>query len=283
TKELTKREAFHVQSSPMTTNPPDYHVHSRFSADSRASMADACTVAVAKGIGEIGFTDHYDLHPDESPRDWLDLERWAEELDRCREKFRGRLAIRAGIEIGEPHLFVEPVRDMLARYPFDYAIGSLHWVGRESIFLPDYFDRSPQAAFGSYFEELERMTRSGEFDILGHLDVPVRTSFDIYGGYDPSPFEPLIRPVLKNCISRGIALEVNTGTLRRSAGVLTPGRSILDWYAEMGGELLTLGSDAHRAEHVGAGLDVALLAASAAGLRYLTMFQRRVPRSVALA
>jgi histidinol-phosphatase (PHP family) len=118
------------------------------------------------------------------------------------------------------------------------------------------------------------MTRTGEFHILSHLDVPVRTAFGIYGSYDPVPFEALIRPVLRNCIDRDIALEINAGTLRRSAAILTPSLPILEWYAEMGGLHLTLGSDAHRPEHVGAGLKDALAAARTAGLRHLTKFER---------
>jgi histidinol-phosphatase (PHP family) len=253
--------------------PHDYHMHTRFSPDSKAAMSDMCAAAVARGIPEIGFTEHYDLHPDENPRDWLNLDRWAEELEHCRSEFAGRLIIRAGIEIGEPHLFAHEARQMLARYPFDYALGSLHWVGSGNVFMADYFERTPEEAFGSYFEELERMTRTGEFHILSHLDVPVRTAFGIYGSYNPVPFETLIRPVLRNCIDRGIALEINAGTLRRSAAILTPGPPILEWYAEMGGLHLTLGSDAHRAEHVGSGLDAALAAARTAGLRHLTRFE----------
>lgn len=262
--------------------PHDYHMHTSFSADCSATMSDMCAAAAARGIPEIGFTEHYDLHPDENPRDWLDLDRWAQELETCRRQYAGRLVIRAGIEIGEPHLFAEEVRHMRAKFPFDYALGSLHWVGKESIFTPDYFRRAAEEAFGRYFEELERMTRSGEFEILGHLDVPVRTGFEIYGSYDPRRFEMQIRPVLRNCIDRGIALEVNSGTLRRNAAVLTPGLAILEWYAEMGGEHLTMGSDAHRPSHVAAGLDVALATAKAAGLKYLTQFEGRQARLIPL-
>ena len=259
----------------------DYHLHSRFSADSRAEMSDMCAAAVAAGVPEIGFAEHYDLHPDEQPRDWFDLDRWASDLEQCRRQYAGRLIIRAGIEIGEPHLFAGEVRQMMARYPFDYSIGSLHWVGRESIFWPRYFARTSEEAYGGYFDELGRMSRSGEFDILGHLDVPIRTAFDIYGSYDPREYEEQIRAVLRNCIDRGIAVEVNAGTLRRNAAVLTPGQVILEWYARMGGERLTLGSDAHQPGHVALGLDVALAAAEAAQLKHLTQFDSRQAKRIA--
>lgn len=260
--------------------PHDYHIHSNFSADSKASMEEMCRRAALLGVPEIGFADHYDLHPDENPRNWLRLEPWLEELAYCRKTFSNRLVIRAGIEIGEPHLFQAETRAILERAPFDYAIGSLHWIGRSTVFHPDYFQRPAEEAFGLYFEELARMTQCGDFDVLGHLDVPARTSFDLYGSYDPRCYESLIRPVLSHCIERGIALDVNTSGLRRRARVLMPGVEILRWYADMGGRHVTLGSDAHRVEQVAMHLDVALEAVKQAGLTHLTQFELRRPRLV---
>lgn len=263
--------------------PHDYHLHTNFSVDCKAPMAEMCRSAAAKGIPEIGFTEHYDLHPDEPYPDWFRLDEWAAELERCRAEFAEQLVIRAGIEIGEPHLFQNEARAMLERYPFDYALGSLHWVGRESIFDPKYFQsRSSAEAFRLFFEELERMTRVGGFDILSHFDVPVRTAREIYGGYDSREYEDYIRPVLRNCIEHGIALDLNTAALRRKANVLTPGVDILRWYAEMGGERVTLGSDAHRPEQLGLHLDAALDAAREAGLKYVTQFELRQARLVPL-
>jgi histidinol-phosphatase (PHP family) len=262
--------------------PHDYHIHSHFSADSRAPLDQMCRIAVALGIPEIGFAEHYDLHPDEDPRDWLRLEPWLEELGRCRAEFSGRLVIRAGIEIGEPHLFRDEMNAMLARAPFDYVIGSLHWVGRESVFDAAYFQRPAEEAFNLYFAELARMTASGGFDILGHLDVPVRTGFGFYGSYDPAKYEPMIREVLRNCIEHGIALDVNTSALRRKAQVLLPGLPILRWYAEMGGKRVTLGSDAHRPEQVASHFAVALDAVRTAGLEALAQYELRRVNLVAL-
>jgi histidinol-phosphatase (PHP family) len=251
--------------------PHDFHIHSNYSADSHASMSELCARAVALGIPEIGFAEHYDLHPDENPRDWLRLEPWWAELEKCRAAFSGRLFIRAGIEIGEPHLFAAEAQAMLSRAAFDYAIGSLHWVGRRAVFDP------------AYFEELERMTRMGGFDVLGHLDVPARASSDRRGCYNPLLYEGPIRAVLNNCIKHGIALDVNTSALRRRAQILMPGLDILRWYVEMGGRHVTLGSDAHRSDQVAAGLDQAMGAISAAGLKCVTRFERREKRLVCFA
>src|SRR3989304_2564730 len=177
----------------------DYHVHSNFSCDCQATMAEMCRSAIAKGIPEIGFTEHYDLHPNEGCRDWFKLDEWAAELEKCRVEFGGQLTIRAGIEIGEPHIFQTETQAMLKRYPFDYVLGSLHWVGVETIFDPGYFRRRTQdEAFTAYFVELERLTRIGEFDILSHFDVLIRAWGEMGGQYDPLEYEDAIRPVLRN-------------------------------------------------------------------------------------
>jgi histidinol-phosphatase (PHP family) len=262
--------------------PHDYHTHSNFSADCRFAMPDMCLSAIEKGISEIGFTEHFDLHPDDTTRDWFRLEPWVAELERCRSVFAGQLIIRAGIELGEPHLFQEGTREILSQYPFDYALGSLHWVGRESVFDRTSFQRPADEAFRLYFEELARMADAGGFEILSHFDVPVRTAFEVYGEYDACRYEEPARAVLAKCIERGIAVEINSAALRRPANVLNPGPHILRWYAEMGGEMLTLGSDAHRPEHLAADLDVAVQAARDAGFKYVTRFEQRKGQQVPL-
>jgi len=187
------------------------------------------------------------------------------------------------MELGEPHIFKKEARAMQASYEFDYTLGSLHWVGDESVFNPAYFKkRQPKEAFALFFEELERMTSVGGFDILSHFDVVVRTAHQIYGSYDPRDYEDYIRPVLKNCVEHGIALDINTKGLRTKINMLTPNEDILRWYVEMGGERVTLGSDSHEPKFVGAGCDVALRAAQAAGLKHLTYFEKRQAKLVLL-
>lgn len=265
--------------------PHDYHMHSHFSCDCQASMAEMCAAAVARGIAEIGFSEHYDLHAGEADncRDSFRLEPWAAELERQRAAFAGRLTVRAGIEIGEPHIFHAETRALLARYPFDYVLGSLHWVGPHSVFDMDYFRANTEAdAFRLFYEELERLTAVGDFDILSHFDVPVRTSFAVYGRYAALEHVDALRPALRHCVERGLALDLNTSALRRRANTLTPGLDILRLYVEMGGERVTLGSDAHRPEQVGSHLETAMQIASEAGLRYLTHFEGREARLVAM-
>ncbi len=262
--------------------PQDYHIHSHHSVDCKSSMREMCDAAIRAGIPEIGFAEHFDLHPMDPARGWFKLERWAGELGECRRTMRGRLRIRAGLEAGEPHLYTNEMRQLLDRYSFDYVIGSVHWIGDDFLFDPAFFLRPAAEAFGMYFRELNRMTTEAEMDVLGHLDVPARLSAGHYGEYNPSHFEEMIRPVLQKCIERGIALDINTAAIRRGIRVLTPGFEILSWYRTMGGNRITLGSDAHRPEHVGADLHYALDAVRRAGLRYLTFYERREARLIPL-
>ena len=260
--------------------PHDYHLHSHYSCDSKATIAEQCAAAVAKGLPEIGVSDHFDLHPLDECSGYFKLAEWVAEIDRARAEFAGRLIVRAGIEVGEPHIYQAETQALLAAYPFDYALGSLHWVGNEIVFDPKYFERPADEAFGRFFEELERMTRAGGFDVLSHFDVVVRTGLPVYGEYEPRRYAEAIRAVLKNCIEHGIALDINSQGLRRPCGVLTPNLEVLTWYVELGGERVTLGSDAHQPQDIGADLDAALAAARAAGLKYVTQFERREARLV---
>ena len=260
--------------------PPDYHLHSHYSCDSKASIAEQCIGAIRKGLPEIGITDHFDWHPGDECRGFFRPIEWAAEFDRVQREFADRLIVRAGIELGEPHIYRTECQALLDSYPFDYALGSLHWVGDEIVFDRHYFDRPMDEAYGLFFEELEYMTRAGGFDVLSHFDVVVRVGAPIYGRYDPARYEDAIRAVLRNCIDHGIALDVNTQGLRGRCQLLTPGVEILTWYREMGGERVTLGSDAHDPDYIGANFDAALEAMQAARLKYVTQFEKREARLI---
>jgi histidinol-phosphatase (PHP family) len=263
--------------------PHDYHLHSNFSCDCKASLVEQCISAIQKGLPEIGITDHFDLHPGDECRGFFRPGEWAAEFEQARQEFEGRLVVRAGIELGEPHLYRAECQALLQSYPFDYALGSLHWVGDEVVFDRRYFRRPADEAYGLFFEELECMTRAGGFDVLSHFDVVARVGAPLYGGYDPRRHAEVIRAVLKNCIDHGIALDLNTQGLRNRCQLLTPGVEILRWFREMGGERVTLGSDAHTPDDIAANFDAALDALRAAGLNTVTQFERRQAKLVKIA
>lgn len=236
-----------------------------------------CLGAIANGITLLGFTEHFDLLAVDPCFNYLDLDGWWKELQRCRSLFSGQLKLLAGIELGEPHRYPDQIRRVLADHPWDYALGSLHWVGDELIFDREYFRRQPDQAYRDYFTELGQMAADAEFDILAHMDVVKRLGFDVYGPYHAARYEPEIRTILHTLAGRGLALEINTGQLRRPMGECSPASPVLDWFRQEGGQWVTLGSDAHQPDHIGFQLEAAAEAARAAGFDRVAWFEQRAP------
>lgn len=260
----------------------DYHIHTSFSCDCQVTMPSMCHAAVEKGIPEIGFSEHLDLMPEDRGYASFRVGAWWEELVWCRETFRDRLTIRAGLEVGELHRFRESADEVIQRFPWDYVLGALHWVDSESVFDRAYFRRPVDAAYRDYFRELRRLVEPGGFDVLAHMDVVKRYGVTHYGPYDPKSYEDEIRAVLRACAERGIALEVNTGTLRRPIAVTSPDELVLRWFREEGGEWVTMGSDAHLASDVGYGMQEVMATVRAAGFDRLARFERRRPVALPL-
>ena len=255
--------------------PLDYHIHSLFSCDCNESMEAMARAAITSGIRQIGFSDHFDPIPLDKCHDYFKPQAWWDAYHDCCTLFADSLTIQAGIEIGETHRFPDETRKMLQVYPWDYVLGSLHWVGDAVVFGSNYFECTPDEAYKRYFTELLQMVRQGDFDILAHMDVVKRYGFDNYGQFHPDEYEEEIRAVLRAAAKRGLAIEINTSTLRRSVGQTSPAPLILEWFREEGGENITLGSDAHHAEHVGYGLHHAIESVLKAGFNHLTGFKRR--------
>ena len=253
----------------------DYHVHSSFSCDSKASMESLCRAAIDAGIAELGLSDHFDLHPLDPCSGHLDLDGWWDEFRRCQEIFAGELTLRSGVEVSEPHRYPRQVEQLLKSFPWDYSLGSLHWVGDECVFDSSYFNSTQDEVYRRDFKELERMVDEGEFDILAHFDVVKRYGFEFYGPFHPESYEDLIRPILSRLAGRGLALEVNTSTLRRSIQRPSPDATVLGWFLEQGGTMVTLGSDAHTPEHVGFALKEMLNLVAKAGFQGLAGYEQR--------
>lgn len=255
-------------------------MHSTFSEDGASPPEEMCRQAVALGIPEIGFSEHWDVGPHEANPRFFNPQAWYEELERLRLLFAGQLVIRAGIEIAEPHLYPHETAAILKRLPFDYVLGSVHFVGHHFMFDEAYY-RSHQAdeVYQAYFSEVEAMLQVADLDILSHLDIPARTGKPIFG-YQPARYEAQIRRILQLVIDRKLALDINAAGLRKTARNLMPDPCILAWYAEMGGKHLTLGSDAHQANQVGLHLGTVLQAVRQAGFTRWTRFSLRQAEQV---
>ncbi len=238
-------------------------------------MREMCRSAVERGIPEIGFTEHLDLLPFDPGYATFQIEAWWQELERCRQAFAPALSIRAGVELSEPHRVRDAAEGALQDGRWDYVVGALHWVGHSLVFGRAYFDRPADVAYRAYFDELALVAEAGGFEALAHADIVKRYGHTIYGAFDPGRYEAEIRLALRACARNGIALEVNSSTLRRPVAELSPSLRILTWFREEGGQSVTIGSDAHLPGDVGAGLAQALRAVREAGFISVTRFERR--------
>lgn len=256
----------------------DYHMHSTNSWDTRTPMADMCQAAIDKGVSEIAFTEHFDHFTEDKDKATYAPEPFFADITANRRRFADDgLVIRAGVEVGEYHLYHDEVQPVVDSYPYDIVLGSLHWVnGQQSVFQPSYYTgKSMREAVCPYFSEMLTMIYEGGFDILSHMDVFKRRAHLIYGQFDIEDFETEVRDVWQACIDMGIGIEINTGGMRWKINEPHPNLTALKWYREMGGEILTVGSDAHTPEDLGYGLAYTLEMAREAGFTALARFEQR--------
>jgi histidinol-phosphatase (PHP family) len=263
----------------------DLHVHSTCSPDGRSSIADYARRAAEKGLIEVGFCEHADFDPRDRSYGYLDPLRYDAEIAEARAGELG-VRLRQGVEITYQSSLEAEMGDWLAGHSWDMVVSSVHLVdyvdGWAIISEPHanegYFaSHSERETYSPYFEELLRAARSGLGDVLGHFDLVKRYGTAAYGRFEPVAFEDEVRSVLRAVVEAGMGLEVNTSGMRQRPGEAYPGLEILRWYREMGGEVLTAGSDAHHVDDLGAGVGEALDLARAAGFRAVTTFEARKP------
>ena len=262
----------------MSSCVQDYHVHTRFSCDSKTEMVAACEAAIARGISEIAFTDHADFEPLDACCGYLRPAAYLAEIERCRRRYGHHLTIRAGVELGEAHVYRDQITTLLEDHEFDFVLGSLHWVDGRPDFDKSYFTgRTLKEGLYAYFEELACLAAEADYDVLAHFDIVRRAVFRSFGlkTLDYTPYEKTIRRILRTLVERGKGLEINTANYRREGSDPRPTLQVLRWYRELGGEIITFGSDTHTADSIGSCFDVALETAQAAGFTRLARFERR--------
>lgn len=261
----------------------DLHVHSSCSADGESSMTDYARRAVALGLMEVGFCEHVDLDPRDQDCGYLDTLRYDQEIATAR-MLAPEIALRQGVEISYQARREDDIRAWLATRAWDFVVTAVHLVdyadGWAIISEPDtagaYFAaHSQRQAYVPYFDELHRAAQSGVGDVLGHFDLVKRFGVRYYGPFVTEVFEEEIRAVLRAAIQSGMGLEINTSGLRQSPGEPYPALTVLRWYRALGGEILTLGSDTHHADSLGAGVAEAQALAKAAGFRAMATFEER--------
>ncbi len=263
----------------------DTHTHSHFSGDSQADPGAMAKAARDAGLSGICFTEHLDWDYKKDPELFLlDLPGYLtcmEELARdCPDGF----SICAGIELGlQPHL-ASRHQALLSEHIFDFVLGSSHVVEGIDPYYPEFYEgRSEDEAYAQYFSSiLENILAFDGFDVYGHLDYVVRYGPNRNKFYSYEKFRDILDEILKELIARGKGIELNTGGFKYGLGHPNPTEAVLKRYRELGGELITVGSDAHKPEHVAYDFDRAAGILRDAGFRYFTVYKKRKPEFLRL-
>jgi histidinol-phosphatase (PHP family) len=263
--------------------PADYHMHTPLCRHAKGEPTEYAARAVAVGLDEIGFSDH-------SPMKRDDFDNWRMRLDQLDEyvvkvrkaqKEFPALTIRLGLEVDYLPGHESWIWDLARRHPWDYFIGSVHYVADSWALdnpedLRKWTERDPFDVWSVYFERLGRAVESKLFDIVGHADLPKK--FNIYPKQDVTR---LFERFLDKAAASDVAIELNTAGLRKDCREIYPSRKLLNLAAKRKIPI-TFGSDAHAPEEVGSDFTAALELARATGYTRACRFEKRVRRETFL-
>lgn len=246
----------------------DMHVHTEFSCDSEAKIEDYILEANKRGITTICFTDHVDLNTNDYGYNYYLANRFWDKFNDVKSKIDIRMEVLAGIEFGEPHLY-ENKLFKLTQYPYDFIIGSIHWIGNMFPCQKVREQYSAKEFYTLYWQEVLKTVKTGGFDALGHIDFPKRYYGEIY--YKESVMNEIFSYLLEN----DLVIEINTSSLRKGHAQTMPGKELLEIYKAGGGRYVTIGSDSHLVEDIGADYMVAKELIKEVGLQEVVYRQRR--------
>jgi histidinol-phosphatase (PHP family) len=261
----------------------DYHVHSDFSADCGMAMEDACQAAVKKGVKEIVFTDHVDyVYPGSSYKWEFDYDRYSQNIMRFRSLFQGNLSVLKGVEIVLHPGTKERNEQFVTDHEFDFVIGSVHIVEDLDLHFGDYFKGKQIAqALEGYYQTLHACVKNEpHFNVLGHLDLIKRYVHHAGAKVEEikwRQYDDMLEDTLKILIETGRGIEINMSGYRYKLDGPLPDFPVLKLYKELGGEIVTIGSDAHTPHFIGKHFQKGYAMLEEAGFRYVTTFRERKP------
>ena len=235
----------------------DYHTHTIFSSDSMYPMEDCIKDAISLGIEEICFTDHVDygikddwddLRNNKATKKYfnVDYDKYFSDLETLREKYKNQITIKNGLEFGIQKYNIEKYNKLFEKYPLDFIILSVHQIDDKEFWNHSYQDgKTEKEYYEDYFNEIYYLVQNySNYCVLGHLDMMKR--YDEKDGYNPFvENKEIITKILKRVIADGKGIELNTSSIKYKLDDLMPSRDILKLYLELGGEVLTIGSDSH--------------------------------------
>ena len=257
----------------------DTHTHTDNSFDGNHSPVYMCEAACNKGLKALAFTDHCEVDAFNADGE-RNVRQAFFEIAKAKSAFMGKLLVLNGIELGQPAYDIETAKKILSSQKFDVVIGSVHNLRNRQDFyyIKDFTGIDIKSTLEEYFNELLIMLEWGNFDILAHLTYPFRYLYSRNNiRVDINEYKPLVDQILSLAAEKNISLEINAAGLRQPINRLSPEFDTVKRFKELGGKYVSVGSDAHYAQHIAVGIKDAMQVAKDAGFDCVTLFQKRQP------
>lgn len=266
----------------------DYHMHCLpYSPDAQVSMAELFRGAYERGMTHVCLTSHMEncVQDPTFEGQFPPFQEWDQlfaEFEAAKREFAGKMDLRLGAEIGAPHYLPEEGKKLYDHEGLDFVIGSIHNLRGAPDF---YFYQYPsfeavRPDVETYLDEYLELAGAGLCDVLGHIGYMQRYMARQGTGFDIMIYEDRLRAIFRRCIDRGVGIEVNTSGLRDTLRDFIPQPAALKLYRDMGGEIVTAGSDAHSAAGAGQGIREAYALLESLGFRYVCLFKDHKPEFV---
>jgi len=258
----------------------DSHIHSKFSTDSHVDAIDACKRAVEIGLNGLVFTDHMDLdYPDFDNNLLINFDQYFEFFKKLQNEWKEKLNVLIGIEMGFQSHVLDEINKILSNHPFDFVINSVHVIDHMDPYFGIYYrGKTQRQAYDIYLQEILHSVKAYDnYDIIGHIGYIAR-----YGDFKDKPlkykdYSDILDQILKAIIGMGKGIELNTSGIRSDLYSPIPVYDIFERYHELGGEIITIGSDAHYTEHVGHSFKEATEYLKNIGIKHVVHFEKRKP------
>lgn len=264
----------------------DFHVHTEFSNDCSIKAEKQIESAIKLGFKHVCITDHCDMHLYNDEKYVLDINSYLNKINILKEKYKKQINVFCGIEIGLLPNLKEDIHKSINSSDYDFIIGSSHAVNGLDIGYnaKKYFnEKSEKEAYFEYFESiLKNVNVFNNYDVYGHLDYIVRYGPNKDKNFDFNDYKDVFGEILKNIIKNNKGIEINTSALRNNLKYPHPHKDILKMYKELGGEIITVGSDAHLPEHIGYGFRNIPELLKSVGFKQYTVFENHIPRFINL-
>lgn len=262
----------------------DYHMHSKYSFDCETEVEEICENAIKRGLKEIAITDHMDIFSDKPYGYIMDCESCYHELWKIKEKYQDKLKVLVGVELGQPQANERQAKEFLKKYPLDFIIGSVHNMENDvDAYDLDYKMVDYHKVMENYVQWLITMAKHFDFDVMGHITYPSRYVYQQIGvKVDFREYYEQYEELFRILIHSGKGIELNLSGIARGTDETMPSLDLLKMYRELGGEIVTVGSDAHVAEQVGCVSKKGMELLNEAGFRHVSTFENRKVKNVAI-